>query len=128
MKKIVVLVLCSLFILVAAAADERYPFIKPEREETFNRLTRELRCLVCQNQNLAESHAPLAEDLRRQVYRQVIQGKSEEQIKTYMVERYGDFILYKPTFNPRTWILWGGPFLLVVLAIGGFVIFIRRLK
>lgn len=83
------------------------------------KLDEELRCLVCQNQSLADSNAPLAQDLRREVRTLADAGKSDAQIKEYLVARYGDFVLYKPPVKGTTWLLWFGPFLL--LAGGAFV-------
>ena len=88
-------------------------------------LSNELRCLVCQNQTLADSNAPLAVDLRNQVREQLAAGKSEEEVKHWLVERYGDFVLYRPPFKVGTLLLWAGPFLLLAL---GCVILVRRLR
>jgi len=77
-------------------------------------LESELRCLVCQNQTLAESNAPLAEDLRKEVREQALAGKSDDEIRAYLVARYGDFVLYKPPVEPVTYLLWFGPFVLLV--------------
>jgi cytochrome c-type biogenesis protein CcmH len=82
-------------------------------------LEQDLRCLVCQNQTLAESNAPLAEDLRKEVREQAEAGKSDDEIRAYLVARYGDFVLYKPPVEPVTYLLWFGPFLLLVA--GGVV-------
>ncbi len=82
-------------------------------------LETQLRCLVCQNQTLAESNAPLAEDLRKEVRELAVSGKSDDEIRAYLVARYGDFVLYKPPVKPTTYLLWFGPFLL--LACGGAV-------
>ena len=79
-------------------------------EARLKNLEEELRCLVCQNQTLADSTAPLAEDLRREVRELALQGKSDAEIKQYLVARYGDFVLYKPPVKPTTWLLWFGPF------------------
>jgi len=76
-------------------------------------LESELRCLVCQNQTLAESNAPLAEDLRKEVREQALAGKSDDEIRAYLVARYGDFVLYKPPVEPVTYLLWFGPFVLL---------------
>ena len=86
-------------------------------------LAEELRCLVCQNQTLADSHAELAVDLRRQIREQLKAGASEREVRDYMVQRYGDFVLYRPPFKATTLALWVGPFLL--LALGAFL-FWRR--
>ena len=88
-------------------------------------LSSELRCLVCQNQSLADSNAPLAVDLRNQVREQLAAGKSEGEVKAWLVERYGDFVLYRPPFNAGTALLWGGPFAL--LGAGAWVL-ARRLR
>jgi cytochrome c-type biogenesis protein CcmH len=86
-------------------------------------LAGELRCLVCQNQSLADSHAPLALDLRQQIHQQLSQGRSEQQVVEFMVQRYGDFVLYEPPLNGGTALLWFGPALLLaagVAALRGF--------
>lgn len=86
-------------------------------------LAGELRCLVCQNQSLADSHAPLALDLRDQIHQQLAQGRSEQQVVDFMVQRYGDFVLYEPPLNASTALLWFGPLLLLaagVVAVRGF--------
>ena len=83
------------------------------------KLEEELRCLVCQNQSLADSSAPLAEDLRREVRQLAVAGKSDDEIKQYLVARYGDFVLYRPPVKRTTWLLWFGPF--VLLAAGGVI-------
>ena len=88
-------------------------------------LAQELRCLVCQNQTLADSNAPLAVDLRNQIREQLASGKSERDVKEYMVARYGDFVLYRPPFNAATAVLWAGPFLLLL---GGFFLLFRSLR
>lgn len=87
--------------------------------ERFHALAEELRCLVCQNQTLADSDASLAADLRREVEELMLAGRSDDEIKAYLVQRYGDFVLYRPPLQRNTWMLWLGPFALLV--IGGFV-------
>lgn len=89
----------------------------PEQRARYQRLAEELRCLVCQNQTLADSQAGLAEDLRRQVRDLIAEGKSNEEIKDYLVQRYGDFVLYRPRVKTVTYLLWFGPFAL--LLVGG---------
>ena len=83
----------------------------------YQALIDELRCLVCQNQTIAESNAPLATDLREQVERQILAGRSDEQILNYMTDRYGDFVRYRPPWSPRTLALWSAPLLLVLLGL-----------
>jgi cytochrome c-type biogenesis protein CcmH len=94
-------------------------------EERLKGLAEELRCLVCQNQTIADSNAPLALDLRNQIRTQIAQGRSDSQIRAYMVERYGDFVLYRPPFKASTAILWAGPFALLLFG-GGIAIAIMR--
>jgi cytochrome c-type biogenesis protein CcmH len=89
-------------------------------------LGEELRCLVCQNQTIADSSAPLALDLRNQIRVQVAQGRSDDQIRGYMVDRYGDFVLYRPPFKATTAILWVGPFVLVAVGFGIAFAVVRR--
>src|SRR4051812_17200536 len=88
-------------------------------------LAEHLRCLVCQNQTIADSNAELAQDLRRQVREQIAQGKSDAEIVTFMVQRYGDFVLYKPPLKPTTVLLWSGPGLLLLI---GVVVLIRNVR
>ena len=90
------------------------------------RLESELRCLVCQNQTLADSNAPLAEDLRREVRALATSGKSDAEIKQYLVARYGDFVLYKPPVQRNTWFLWLGPFVLLAGGAGVWYAIVRR--
>ncbi|MEX2239650.1 MAG: cytochrome c-type biogenesis protein [Burkholderiales bacterium] len=103
--------------LAAAQAD-------PALEKRVTGLAHELRCLVCQNQTLAESNAPLAVDLRNQIREQLQQGASEQDVLDFMVARYGDFVLYRPPFKATTLALWLGPFLLLAL---GIAVLVRRL-
>lgn len=100
-------------------AENIYSFDSNKQEAQFNYLLKDLRCLVCQNQDLSDSHAPLAKDLRDVVYRLVKEGKSDDEITKYLTMRYGDYILFKPPLKPLTMFLWLGPFLF--LSIGFFV-------
>lgn len=92
-------------------------FKSPEVEKTYNGLVEELRCLVCQNQNLAGSDADLAKDLRSQVYDMVQEGQSRKEVVDYMVTRYGDFVLYRPAFQLKTLLLWLGPVVFLLLTL-----------
>ena len=85
--------------------------------ERYRQLSQELRCLVCQNQNIADSDAPLAADLREQLRVQLAAGRSDTEIAEYLTVRYGDFVLYRPPFKPTTWLLWLGPFVLLLVAL-----------
>lgn len=96
------------------AAAEVREFASPEQEAQYRQLTAELRCTVCQNQNIADSNAELAQDLREKTYQLVREGKSKAEIKEYMVERYGNFVLYSPPITAGTLALWIGPFLFLV--------------
>jgi cytochrome c-type biogenesis protein CcmH len=87
----------------------------PEQRDRYHRLAEELRCLVCQNQTLADSNAELAADLRHQVENQILAGRSDDEIKAYLVQRYGDFVLYRPPMQRNTWPLWLGPFALLLV-------------
>jgi cytochrome c-type biogenesis protein CcmH len=105
---------------VAAQAIDPLPFRDHAEELRFQHLTSELRCLVCQDENLADSNADFARDLRHKVFELMQQGKSDAQIKQYLVDRYSDFVLYDPPLNIRTWLLWFGP--LLILIAGGFAV------
>ncbi|GGC07085.1 cytochrome c-type biogenesis protein CcmH [Marinobacterium zhoushanense] len=104
----------------AQAAIEAYEFDDEATEERFQQLTEELRCPKCQNNNIADSNSPIASDLRREVYRMLNQGASDDEVVDFMVTRYGEFVLYRPRVSEMTWILWYGPF--VLLGIGAVVV------
>jgi cytochrome c-type biogenesis protein CcmH len=108
------------------AYDEPVKFNNIEHEERYQALIEEIRCLVCQNQSLADSNADLAQDLRKEVYDMIVAGKQDEQIITFLVERYGDFVMYRPPLKENTWLLWFGPFLLLSLALIIAIIVIRK--
>lgn len=108
-------------------ADEAPPAADdPVLEERVKTLSAELRCLVCQNQSLADSNADLAIDLRNQVRELMQAGKSDDEIREFMVTRYGDFVLYSPPVNASTLVLWGGPFVLLVIGVVLLVTYLRR--
>jgi len=109
-----------------AAAKEPLVFTDPEQEARYQHLTTELRCLVCQNQNLADSDAELAQDLRSEIYEMLQAGQTNDQIKTFLVDRYGDFVLYRPPLQSNTIALWAMPVSLLV--IGGLVLFVTVRK
>lgn len=112
---------------VVFAGVEYREFSDPEQQETYETLTKELRCLVCQNQTIADSNADLASDLRRQVYEMVQQGQSREDIVQFLTDRYGDFVLYNPPFKAKTGLLWLGPaFFLLIGLIAVFVIIQKK--
>jgi cytochrome c-type biogenesis protein CcmH len=110
---------CAFALLMLAApvahAIDPLPFKDRAEEVRFQHLTRQLRCLVCQNQDLADSDADLAKDLRKQVFDMMRAGKTDDEIKQYLVARYNDFVLYDPPLKPGTWLLWFLPFALVLI-------------
>ncbi len=105
---------------------EVHQFDNPQQEARYKRLIGELRCLVCQNQNLADSNAELAQDLRQKTYEMIRAGKTDGEIIDYMVARYGEFVLYRPALNQKTLLLWVGPFLILLIGIVVLVRFILR--
>ena len=114
--------LCTALLLIlfsfqafAVTADES--FDDPELQARYDRFTRELRCLVCQNQTIADSNAGLASDLRDQTREMLLSGATDEEIVSYMTNRYGDFVLYRPPIKPKTWLLWFAPVLFLLLGI-----------
>lgn len=122
------LIFYSLLLMFSSEAFAVVPSFSSDRDRaTFYQLTHEIRCVVCQNQSIAESNAPLANDLRRKVHEQLSQGKSEREIKQYLVERYGDSILFSPPFNAKTALLWLFPFLLLV-GVASFFMFHKASK
>lgn len=128
MKK--VLLALSLLISMSSlhAAFEAKKFNNVEQEQRYKQLINEFRCVVCQNQNIADSNAELAKDLRKQVYKMINAGNSDSEIMDFMVTRYGDFVLYRPQFNSSTFILWVGPFIIFVFGFYVLVNFIRQRK
>ena len=110
----------------ALAATLAFAAAGDEAEARYYALIAELRCLVCQNQSIAESNAPLAEDLRLQVRNQIAAGRSDAEIIEFLTARYGDFVRYRPAFRGRTLVLWLGPFAILALAIGSVLLFVRR--
>lgn len=109
----------------ANATIDAYEFTDLDQEERFRQLVAELRCPKCQNQNIADSNAGLAKDIKDRVHRLLQEGKSNNEITVYMVERYGDFITYRPPVRPATWFLWFGP--IVIAALVAFFLLIRKL-
>lgn len=108
------------------AVIETYEFSNPAQESRYQDMIAQLRCLVCQNQNLADSNAELARDLRARTYEMINAGASDEDIVDFMIARYGDFVLYKPPLRLRTTLLWGGPFALLLIALIVFFFTVRR--
>ena len=121
-----ILVVGWLMLATHAFAVEEVELVNPEDEKRFMELANELRCMVCQNQSIADSNAELARDFRNQVKEKMNAGQSNKEIRQYMTERYGDYILYRPPFNLATAALWTGPFVLIVVGIFIIMRIVRR--
>ncbi|MDH5517225.1 MAG: cytochrome c-type biogenesis protein CcmH [Gammaproteobacteria bacterium] len=130
--KMLKLAILSVFVLSyspwLSAGVEVHEFSSAAQDQQYKKLINELRCLVCQNQNLADSNSELAQDLRNEVSAMIVKGDTDSEIVDFMVARYGDFVLYRPPFKPITFLLWLGPFVLLLLATVFVVIFIKRNK
>ncbi len=122
MKILLTIIIC---LALSVGASASFITVAPEYEERYEKLLSELRCLVCQNQTVAESPAGLADDFRIEVKEMLERGATDEEILTFMSERYGDFILYNPPVKARTYLLWVGPF---VLLVGGILIVIMLVR
>lgn len=127
MKQLFIFFILFSITTTAVAVDKvTVEFTEPAQESRYLHLIEELRCVVCQNQSLADSNADLAQDLRNQVREMIIQGKTNQQITEYLVSRYGDFVLYNPPLRPKTYILWVAPSLLAIFALLAIIYFVRR--
>lgn len=127
--RIAVFLGAMLLAMQALAIDTGRAFEDPERQARYERLIKDLRCLVCQNQSIADSNATLAGDLRREVREMMIAGQSDDQIREFMTARYGDFVLYRPPVSPRTWLLWSAPVLLLLGGLGiAAMVVMRRMR
>jgi len=125
-RLLICIVAVALPVMGAWAIDSDITFDSPEQEERYDRLINELRCLVCQNQTIADSNADLAKDLRRQTLDMLRQGKSDDEIVKFMTDRYGDFVLYRPPVKPTTWLLWGAPMILLLIGVIGTLMVVAR--
>lgn len=121
-----ILVLYVYTLGLADDSKEIYPFDDSNQEKIFLSLLDEIRCPKCQSSNLAGSNAPIANDLKREVYRLVRSGQTEEEVKTYLVERYGNFIVYDPPFRADTFVLWLGPLLFFLLTLSIILLILRK--
>lgn len=129
MKRSLVWLLLSLCLIAPAVAQVRRPapvIDDPAVEQRLHKLSQELRCLVCQNETLADSRADLAEDLRDEIRQQMKAGKSDKEIITFLTERYGQFILYRPQVTPTTYLLWFGPFVLLLAGLAVLFYYIKQ--
>src|SRR5216683_79953 len=125
MRRVSILIMVLISLAAPALAKEAKPVEDPQIDQRMQALTQQLRCLVCQNETLADSRADLAEDLRKEIREQMKAGKSDQEIIAFLTKRYGDFVLYKPPVKSTTYLLWFGPF---VLLIGGTAVLFRFLK
>lgn len=123
MRRVLALLALLLPTLVAAQV---YSFDDPAQEARFRSLGQELRCLVCQGQSIADSNAELAQDLKREVYRMIREGRSDQEIKDFMVARYGDYVLLTPPMKSSTYLLWFGPFVLLAIGLAALLVVIKR--
>jgi len=129
MSRLAAILVAVVIALPASAIDSGQAFDDPAQQQRYERLIRELRCLVCQNQSIADSNATLAADLRREVRDMIEAGRGDDEIRAFMTERYGDFVLYEPPMAPRTWLLWLAPALLLLGGIGVTgVVVLRRAR
>lgn len=128
MKKIFlpIVILMVFAAMPSQATIDAYQFDDPEKEALYKKLIKELRCTVCQNQDIGDSNAELAQDLRRKTYEMISSGKDEEFVLDYMSQRYGDFVLYRPRLQSNTILLWVGPFIILIIAVFVLLRFIRR--
>jgi cytochrome c-type biogenesis protein CcmH len=125
--RLILLIAVCLFSLGNVFAKDAAPLADdPVTEQRLISISEEMRCLVCQNESLAGSRSDLANDLRREIRILIKEGKSDDQIRSFMVERYGDFVLYRPPVKPLTWLLWIGPFVILGLGIAGLLMYLRR--
>lgn len=126
MKIFLVMIFCALSLSSSFAKDATPLADDPMTEQRLISISEEMRCLVCQNESLAGSRSDLANDLRREIRILIKEGKSDDQIRSFMVERYGDFVLYRPPVKPITWLLWIGPFMILLIGIAVLFTYLRR--
>ncbi len=126
MRRLISLLFLLLTSALHAAPFTGFEFDNAEQEAMYYRLSHELRCLVCQNQSIGDSNADLAKDLRNEIYGMIMQGQSEQQIIDFMVQRYGEFVLYTPPVKPMTWMLWFGPLIVFIIALWYALHFVRK--
>ncbi len=126
MKRIVFLISLVICFASVALAKEAKPAEDPQIAQRMRALTEQLRCLVCQNETLADSRADLAEDLRKEIREQMKAGKSDQEIIAFLTQRYGDFVLYKPPVKSTTYLLWFGPFVLLFAGTGVLYLYLKK--
>lgn len=126
MKSLIIIITLLFSLAPLNAAVEMKKFDNEQQEQRYQHIIDELRCLVCQNQNISGSNAGLAQDLRNQVHKMILEGKDDETIYEFMVTRYGDFVLYRPPFKATTFFLWVGPFIIFIVGLFVLIRFIRQ--
>jgi cytochrome c-type biogenesis protein CcmH len=124
----VCLTVAALVLMTPVRAEDPLIFTDAEQEARYQQLTAELRCLVCQNQNLADSDAPLAQDLRKEIFKMMQAGRSNDEIKQFLIDRYGDFVLYKPPVKSNTLALWLMPAFLLTVGALVLLVVVRKHK
>ncbi|RAU16688.1 cytochrome c-type biogenesis protein CcmH [Nitrincola tibetensis] len=127
-RSILILCVLSLVVFKSHAGFETYEFTSVEGERRYAQLSRELRCPTCQNQNISDSDAPLAADLRRELHRMIESNQSDDQILDFMITRYGDFVHYRPRMAPETYFLWYGPIALMLIGLGVLLVVAKKRK
>src|SRR6266446_5813642 len=126
MRRVSILILLLISLAGPALAKEAKPVEDPQIDQRMQALTQQLRCLVCQNETLADSRADLAEDLRKEIREQMKAGKSDQEIIAFLTQRYGDFVLYKPPVKATTYLLWFGPFVLLFAGTGVLYRYLKK--
>jgi len=126
MKRLFALLLLALALGTAGAKEAAPLADDPAVEQRMVAISEEMRCLVCQNESLSASRSELAQDLRRELRTLIKQGKTDAEIREFMVSRYGDFVLYRPQVKPTTYLLWAGPFILMIVAVVVLLVYMRR--
>lgn len=127
MRLVLRIMICFIVLSSVVNADDKpFKFTDNVLQDRYNVLLEEIRCLVCQNQSLADSNADLAQDLRDEIQQQLFAGKDDNEITQFLVERYGDFVLYRPPLQKNTWLLWFGPFLFLFFGVLIAIVIIRK--
>ena len=123
----IMLVIISFFLLSqAVAVQDTYVFENVSQQRIFERLSKKLRCVTCPNQSLSDSHSPVAESMREQIHEMILNNVPEAEIEQHFLDRYGDYVLYKPEFKANTWVLWLGPLVFLVVGLAVLIAYMNR--
>jgi len=125
-RKLIAIVVAGLLLSLSIHASEAQPVGDPAIEARVNKIAEDLRCLTCMGQSIADSHSDFSTDMRREIRDMLTKGKSDQDVMDFMVQRYGDFVLYKPPVKTSTWLLWGGPFVLLIVALAVLLAKLRK--